>query len=122
MEFGTIKRNGYEFNVVFNGSHYYFFNSYCGLVCIASRDYDKTDVNEHTTFFTLYVGNDNLVGGSITDDVMVSIAKKYINKNENRYMPTEVGYEAEKAPLHNFSLKCEAEILTDGGWKKFEGK
>ena len=29
MEFGTIKRNGYEFNVIFNGSHYYFFNSYC---------------------------------------------------------------------------------------------
>lgn len=121
MEFGTIKRNGYEFNVIFNGSHYYFFNSYCGLACIASRDYNKTDHNEHTTFFTLYVGNDNLLGGSITDNVMVSIAKRYINKAENKYLPVKVTYEEKKAKLHNFSVSVKALRFDGSEYVEFEG-
>lgn len=121
MEFGTIKRNGYEFNVIFNGSHYYFFSSYCGLACIASRDYDRTDFNEHTTFFTLYVGNDNLSGGSITDNVMVSIAKRYINKAENKYLPVKVTYEEKKAKLHDFSVSVKALQYDGRDYVEFEG-
>lgn len=121
MEFGTVKRNGYEFNVIFNGSHYYFFNSYCGLACIASRGYDKTDFNQKTTFFTLYVGNDYLSGGSITDNVMVAIAKRYINKAESKYSPVKVTYEEKKEKLHNFSLSVKT-LRNDGsGYIEFEG-
>lgn len=125
MEFGTIKKSNHIINVVFVGSHYYFYDEGNGVACIAVRNYDKTDFRgkgEGHTAFTLYLGNQFLIGGSINDNVMFSIAKKYINKNENRYIPTKVEYEVEIAPLHKFSLKCEAEELTDGGWKKFEGK
>lgn len=99
MEIGKIKARNYEFNVVFTGGEYVFFNNWCGIAAVATRKgYDGRDIDT----FVVTLGNDHLIGGSFgSDDAMLSVVKRYVNKNEAKYIDRDIVYEVEHKALHN---------------------
>lgn len=87
MRVFTTKFRGSEVNVIFNGSHYYFLNSYYGILAIAERDYGKTTTNGGVckTAFTVTIGNHHTVGGQLGGSVVAVLAKQFIRKAEQVY-------------------------------------
>lgn len=94
MRVFTTKFRGSEVNVIFNGSHYYFLNSYYGILAIAERDYQKTTTHngECKTAFAVTIGNHHTVGGSLGGSVVSALAKKFIRKAEQTYCPVDVEF------------------------------
>lgn len=107
MRVFTTKFRGAEVNVIFNGSHYYFLNSYYGILAIAERDYGKTTTNGGVckTAFTVTIGNHHTVGGSLGGSVVAMLAKKFIRKAEQVYTSVDVEFtDGENADLANGCL------------------
>jgi hypothetical protein len=94
MTISVIKPRGYEINVIYVGSHYYFHSSYCGVVAIAERKGYKTEEEVHT--FTLKAGNRHLVGGSLGGSVMFSVVEKFIRKEESKFVEHVTNFEREE--------------------------
>lgn len=97
-------------NVIFNGSHYYFLNSYYGILAIAERDYDKTTTHngECKTSFAVTIGNHHTVGGSLGGGIVSTLAKKFIRKAEQVYCAVEVEFtDRAEADLANGCLTIE---------------
>ena len=94
MRVFTTKFRGSEVNVIFNGSHYYFLNSYYGILAIAERDYNKTTCSngECKTSFAVTTGNHHTVGGSLGGSVVAALVKKFIRKAEQVYCSVEVDF------------------------------
>lgn len=94
MRVFTTKFRGSEVNVIFNGSHYYFLNSYYGILAIAERDYAKTTTHngECRTSFAVTIGNHHTVGGSLGGSIVSTLAKKFIRNAEQVYCPVEVEF------------------------------
>ena len=87
MQVFTTKFRGWQVNVIFNGSHYYFLNSYYGLLAIAERDYNKITTSNGVckTSFDVTIGNHHTVGGSLGGKVVSMLVKKFIRKVEQVY-------------------------------------
>lgn len=85
MEISTISARGYQINVIFVGSYYYFHSPFAGLVAIAERSGNYETGKAH---FILRAGNDYLIGGSLGGSVLFSVAEKFIRKNECKYIDT----------------------------------
>lgn len=83
MEISTISARGYQINVIFVGSHYYFHSPFAGVVAIAERSGDYETGKAH---FILKAGNDHLSGGSLGGSVIFSVAEKFIKKCECKYI------------------------------------
>lgn len=108
MEFGKIKSRGYEFNVIFTGGEYVFYNDYCGIAAVAKR----VDYNMNIHKFIVTLGNEHLKGGSFGgDDTMLSVVKKYVNKNECRYIEVHPKYEIEHKALQNAYVTMQVNYL-----------
>lgn len=85
MEISVISSRGYQINVIFVGSHYYFHSPFAGVVAIAERSGNYETGKAH---FILRAGNNYLIGGSLGGSVLFSVAKKFIKKNECKYIDT----------------------------------
>lgn len=90
MTISVINPRGYEVNVIYVGSHYYFFSPFAGVVAVAERTGYKTETEIHT--FTLKAGNRHLVGGSLGGSVLFEVAKKFIRKNESKFVAHETNF------------------------------
>lgn len=86
MEISIISARGYQINVIFVGSHYYFHSPFAGVVAIAERSGNYETGKAH---FVLRAGNDHLNDGS----VMFSVAEKFIRKSESKYIDVVCTFE-----------------------------
>jgi len=108
MEISSINPHGYKCSVIFVGSHYYFYSEYAGLFAIAERVNTRENIHTNKQDFILTVGNSHLLGGSLTPATCVAIAKRFIDKSENKYISRTVNYEVRKANLENYFMRVEA--------------
>lgn len=90
MEIFTTLINGATVNVIFTGSHYYFHNSFFGIIGVAKRLSDSSEMQRKR--FELLTGN-NHTEGALTDCTIVSMMKRVINRAENKYVPCDVEYD-----------------------------
>lgn len=97
MEISVLKSKGYTFSVIFTGSHYYFISSWCGVAAVAVR-------NGQSDNFTIYYGNEHLLGGSFGSGSILPLVKRFINKSENKYIKKVCSFSAIEKPLHDASL------------------
>lgn len=92
----TIK--GHEVNVIFTGMQYIFQNSYFGILAVAERvDSREEETGGQVARFVLSVENYNTRGGSLNINTIIPAAKRYITKNENKYLHTVVEYDVRDA-------------------------
>ena len=106
MEIGIIKseRHG-EIAVVFTGEHYFFKSNFCGLIAIAKRDFEK-ESNSPTgsSYFDLYIGNNY-----IEDCATQQLAKRYIRRNENKYIKKNTLFKTKHVKLESMYLSVKVE-------------
>lgn len=95
---------GADVNIVFTGAHYFFFSGWYGLFCVAKRVYEVEDRNL-TCEFILYLEENSGHGGDWK--AFAALAKKIINKSENKYIPCEVSYKIEFANVEQWAVKME---------------
>lgn len=89
MEISSIKVNGCEVQVIFNGGTYLFHNDFYGWIAQAQRNIQD---REH---FTLYTGNSNCIGGQMWNAIKPA-AKRFIRKSE-KYITKNINFvEVEK--------------------------
>jgi len=110
MEISTITRHGYKIQVIFTGANYYFYSPYFGLIATAERDYKKSVCNYSQNYreehFTLKYGNDHCLGGSLTNCTIKAIAQNFITREENKFVPVTVKFDAaELVNLQNNRLQ-----------------
>ena len=83
MEFTKIKLAGCESDMIFTGEKYIFYNDWYGVIGVATRKgYNSED--KHT--FVIKAGTKNTVGGRVNRSSIITAMKKYISKNENKYI------------------------------------
>lgn len=105
MEFIKCKMFGADVNVVFTGANYFFFSEWYGLFCVAERVYQVEERDQRKGEFILYVEENGNRGGDWK--TFVTLAKKIINKNENKYISREVNYKIEFANVERWAVKME---------------
>ena len=105
MEFYNTKRNGYEFNVIFNDGTYVFFNGWCGIAAVAERTTTADQVGTGDESFTIYYGNEHLVGGSMGYKAIIPVVKRIVNKAESRYISKKIQYTEERADLNRWTAR-----------------
>ena len=103
MEFYNTKKNGYEFNVIFTGDKYIFFNGWCGIAAVAERTTPAGQIASGHECFTIYYGNEHLVGGSMGYKAIIPVVKRVVNSGENKYIPTKVEYTEERDDLSRWA-------------------
>lgn len=94
MEFIRTKINGGTINAIYNGGNYYFYSSWYGLVAIAARVTDKE--------FNLTVDSGAARGGCPRE--WERMAKRVINKSENKYIKCTVSYNVTHGDLSQTRL------------------
>lgn len=99
METGNIKVQGEPIFVIFTGKQYFFHSNYWGIVGIATRVSDLSEL--HNKKFSLIAGNKN-----IYRDKYVAAMKRYITKAENKYVDCDVEY-VDSGELCNHYLDIE---------------
>ena len=83
MEIKKIKIAGCESDMIFTGVKYIFYNDWYGVVGLATRKgYDEE--NKHT--LVIKAGTEDTVGGSLNRSTIITAMKRYISKNENKYI------------------------------------
>ena len=82
MEIKSINIRGCEVSAIFTGRAYYFTSNFYGLLCVA------TEINESEDgrAFSVVTGNHHTDGTRLANSVVSSAAKKYIRKEENKYI------------------------------------
>ena len=74
---------------------YIFHNAYFGLLAVAERVDSCTE--DGAARFVLSVDNYNTLGSSLNINTIIPAAKRYITKNENKYIHTVVEYDVRDA-------------------------
>lgn len=89
---------GNEVSVIFTGMQYIFHNAYFGILAVAERvDSREEETGVQVARFILGVENYRTVGGSLNISTIIPAAKRYITKNENKYIHTVVEYDVRDA-------------------------
>ena len=89
---------GHEVSVIFTGMQYIFHNAYFGLLAVAERiDSREEETGDQVARFILSVDNYNTLGSSLNINTIIPAAKRYITKNENKYIATVVEYDVRDA-------------------------
>lgn len=101
MEFIRTKINGATINAIYNGGNYYFYSSWYGLVAIATRVTDKE--------FNLTVDSGAVRGGCPRE--WGRMAKRVINKSENKYIKCVVSYTVTQADLSRTHLSITTKTI-----------
>ena len=77
---------------------YIFQNSYFGILAVAERvDSREEETGCQVVRFVLGVENYRTRGGSLNINTMIPAAKRYITRNENKYIATVVEYDVRDA-------------------------
>jgi hypothetical protein len=105
MKFYNTKKNGYEFNVIFTGDKYVFFNGWCGIAAVAERTTPAGQIASGHECFTIYYGNEHLVGGSMGYKAIIPVVKRIVNKAESRYISKKIQYTEERADLSRWTAR-----------------
>ena len=93
MEILTTKLQGAVVNVIFTGSHYYFYNSFFGIFGVATRVSDAGELEYRK--FNLLVGNEHTSGSSFCSSSIEIFMKSVIRKQENMYVKCNIEYTTE---------------------------
>ena len=94
MEILTTKLQGATVNVIFTGSHYYFYNYFFGIFGVATRVSRPGDLGDKK--FKLLVGNEHTSGSSSFCNYSIErCMKSVINKAENTYLKCNIEYTTE---------------------------
>lgn len=93
MEIYTTKLQGSTVNVIFTGSHYYFYNSFFGIFGVATRVSRPGDLEAKK--FKLLVGNEHTSGSSFSNSSIERCMKSVIGKQENMYVKCNIEYTTE---------------------------
>ena len=94
MEILTTKLKGATVNVIFTGSHYYFYNSFFGIFGVATRVSRPGDLGAKK--FKLLVGNEHTSGSSSFCNYSIErCMKSLINRAENTYIKCNIEYTTE---------------------------
>ena len=89
---------GHEVSVIFTGMQYIFHDSFLGLLAVAERvDSRAEETGVQVARFVLGVENYRTRGGSLNINTITHAAKRYITKNENKYIHTIVEYDVRDA-------------------------
>ena len=96
MEITKINPRGYSSTVIFTGTAYYFISDYCGLFAVAERVNIRENIGTEKQDFALVYGSEHLNGGSLGGSQAASVAKAFIRKAEQRYLPQTVNFISEK--------------------------
>lgn len=102
MEFSVISASGHKLQVIFVGPSYYFWNSWGGLVAIATRS------EENDKEFNIMYGNRHYIGGSLVGSNLLGAVKRFITKAENKYVTAKVTYTETREDLANYDLNIES--------------
>lgn len=105
MEISITAIRGRKVNVIFNGSTYYFHNSFFGFLAIAERDYNEEKNGKAA--FTIIVGNHHTTGGSLCNSAIETAVKRFINKAECNFVDKKVKYTTVEKDLANVFVKIE---------------
>lgn len=98
MIVSKITVTGHEVNVIFTGTQYIFHNAYFGLLAVAERvDSREEETGVQVERFVLSVDNYRTLGSSLNINTIIPAAKRYITKNENKYIHTVVEYDVRDA-------------------------
>lgn len=98
MIVSKIKVAGREVNVIFTGMQYIFQEAYLGLLAVAERvDGREEETGVQVARFILSVDNYRTRGCSLNINTIIPAAKRYITKNENKYLHTVVEYDVRDA-------------------------
>ena len=98
MIVSKITVSGHEVNVIFTGMQYIFHNAYFGLLAVAERvDGREEETGVQVARFILSVDNYNTLGSSLNINTIIPAAKRYITRNENKYIHTVVEYDVRDA-------------------------
>ena len=77
---------------------YIFHDSFLGLLAVAERvDSREEETGGQVARFVLSVENYNTRGGSLNINTIIPAAKRYITKNENKYIHKIVEYDVRDA-------------------------
>ena len=94
MEILTTKLQGATVNVIFTGSHYYFYNSFFGIFGVATRVSRPGDLGAKK--FKLLVGNEHTIGSSsFCSSAIERCMIRLINNAENTYIKCNIEYTTE---------------------------
>lgn len=96
---------GADVNVVFTGARYFFFSGWYGLFCVAERVQEVEERDQTKGEFILFLEENNSHGGDWK--AFAALAKKIINKNENKYISRAVNYKIEFANVERWGVKME---------------
>lgn len=92
METYRTKWRGYKVTVFFTGAMYIFTCDWCGVFAVATRSWENYQTEK--AHFQLEVGNDDLLGGSLGSDyVLTLLCERFIRKCENKWIEKEVSFE-----------------------------
>ena len=96
---------GADVNIVFTGERYFFFSEWYGLFCVAERVREVEERDQTKGRFVLYLEENGSRGGD--RKAFAALAKKIINKSENKYISREVSYKIEFANVERWAVKME---------------
>ena len=100
---------GHEVNAIFTGKQYIFYNPCFGLLAVAERVYSREEeTGVQVARFVLGVENYRTRGCSLNINTIIPAAKRYITKNENKYIHTVVEYDVRDAGdiNANYCIDC----------------
>lgn len=86
MEFGKTSICGSQVDVIFTGGKYLFHNDFYGWLAIAERTEESKQNIRDDQEFVLFVGNHYTVGGRMTNNAILKGVRKYIRKNESKFV------------------------------------
>lgn len=99
MEIKQISYKGSKFTAIFNGTSYVFHSNFFGIVAVATRD-----INDCNHFHISY-GNMNCEGGRFGEQVLLPMIKRYIKKEENQFVPSNVTFTEAWRDLKNKTIQ-----------------
>ena len=87
-----------EVQVICTGKQYIFKNNFYGIIAIATRK--GYAYNKDMYHFTIQVGNHQCLGSChYSDSAVVAMVKRFINKEESKYIKVKTTYDVLKNDL-----------------------
>ena len=87
-----------EVQVICTGEQYIFKNNFFGIIAVATRGGYASDEDMHR--FTIQVGNHQCLGSChYSDYSVVAMVKRFINKEESKYIKVKTTYDVLKIDL-----------------------
>lgn len=108
MEIKNFSVFGNQVTAIFTGSNYLFYNGWYGFLGLAERgESSRNEQGSRIENFSLLYGNQHCVGGSLTNDRILSAIKRYIRKDETEHGAALVNFSESFKDLSNSYLSIE---------------